>query len=259
MGGRKKKRNSDCNHHPHASEHPVPKSLTDRLLSKTPLCTIVISCGANTGEKLQKFRYGKWLSWGPLRAETDSYQSKDGCFSHLEGWALAAGPVWLDCGFELTGQVPNLTLCNISISLCRIVCTSWAFNFFLGRMWPGCRFQVGRREWWSREKFWRGECIPTQSCQLQSFPVNPSESSQFHTGISAKKRCWWLCSSRVKTPSGSRAAWFLPVCCQLFNPWMPMKGAAYTGADLKVSVSIARRRIQARENRCTKCLLLLLL
>lgn len=38
-----------------------------------------------------------------------------------------------------------------------------------------------------------------------------------------------------------------------------MKGAAYPGADLKVSVSIARRGIQARENRCTKCLLLLLL
>lgn len=38
-----------------------------------------------------------------------------------------------------------------------------------------------------------------------------------------------------------------------------MKGAAYPGADLKVSVSIARRGIQARENRCIKCLLLLLL
>lgn len=38
-----------------------------------------------------------------------------------------------------------------------------------------------------------------------------------------------------------------------------MKGAANPGAYLKVSVSVARRGIQGRENRYTKCLLLLLL
>lgn len=86
--------------------------------------------------------------------------------------------------------------------------------------------------------------------------VNLSKASQFSTGISAKKCCLGCCYSWVKTPSGSQAAWFLPVCFQRFNPWMPMK-VAYPGADLKVSISIARTRIQDRENRCTKCLLLL--
>lgn len=86
-------------------------------------------------------------------------------------------------------------------------------------------------------------------------PVDPSEAARSCTGISADNGAGCVAAAELKPLQGG----FLPVCSQLFNPWTPMKGAAYPGADLKVSVSIARRGIQARENRCTKCLLLLLL
>lgn len=70
-----------------------------------------------------------------------------------------------------------------------------------------------------------------------------------------KNVAWGVATAELRPLQRARLHDFLPVCCQLFNPWMPMKAAAYSGADLKVSISIARRRIQASENRCTKCLL----